>query len=192
MATSADYSALITSEHDSKPKFVEMVELITGAFASDYNSAMSMANLHDIDIAAGDQLDRIGVWVGLSRKVQIPLVGVYFAWNASGVGWNQGIWKGPYDPGTGLVSLDDGTYRIMLKAKIGANHWDGTLEHYQLIMAQIFTGTGTTVYGRDYQDMSMDVVLTGTPPTPILLSLLQNGYFPLKPATVRIRDYVVI
>ncbi|WZB61444.1 DUF2612 domain-containing protein [Achromobacter xylosoxidans] len=24
--------------------------------------------------------------------------------------------------------LDDDTYRLLLRAKIGANHWDGTLE----------------------------------------------------------------
>lgn len=192
MADITEYTSLITSEHKGRPKFESMVSLIAGAFVGTQNTILGLPAGFDLDSAAGKQLDVVGLWVGLSRQVSVPMSGVYFAWNTSLVGWNQGVWQGPFDPGAGLIDLDDGTYRIMLKAKIGANTWDGTIQMLQTILATIFAGTGTTVYARDYQDMSMDVVLTGTPPSPILLSLLQNGYFPLKPATVRIRGYVVI
>lgn len=192
MATVTEYTELITSEHKGRPKFEAMVSLVAGAFVGTNNTALSLPSAFDLDTAVGAQLDVVGKWVGLSRQVSVPLSGVYFAWNTSAVGWNQGVWQGPFDPGTGLIDLDDGTYRILLRAKIGANSWDGTLQEFQTIMAQVFVGTGTIAYGRDYQDMSMDVVLTGTPPSPILLGLLQGGFFPLKPATVRIRNYVVI
>lgn len=192
MAAISEYTGLITSEHKGKPKFESMVSLLAGALVGTQNTALSTPDQFDLDTAMGAQLDVLGKWIGLSRQVSVPLSGVYFAYNTAGVGWNQGVWQGPFDPGTGLIDLDDGTYRILLRAKIGANSWDGTLQQFQTIMAKVFEGTGTIAYGRDYQDMSMDVVLTGTPPSPILLGLLQGGYFPLKPATVRIRGYVVI
>ncbi len=187
------YVNLITSEHNTKPRFTNMVALVCSPLSSNQKLLAKMpGGYFDLDLATGQQLDMIGLWLGLGRRVLAPISGVYFSFDTVGLGWDQGVWKGPYDPDSGLVDLDDGTYRTMLKAKIGANQWDGTLESYQTILANIFAGTGTIAYARDYQDMSIDVVLTGTAPSALLLSLLQNGYFPLKPMTVRIRGYVVI
>ena len=128
MATVTEYTELITSEHKGRPKFEAMVSLVAGAFVGTNNTALSLPSAFDLDTAVGAQLDVVGKWVGLSRQVAVPLSGVYFAWNTSAVGWNQGVWQGPFDPGTGLIDLDDGTYRILLRAKIGANSWDGTLQ----------------------------------------------------------------
>ena len=52
----------------------------------------------DLDTAIGRQLDAVGVRVGRTRHLHTPLEGVYFSWNTEGVGWNEGIWKGRYDP----------------------------------------------------------------------------------------------
>lgn len=57
---------------------------------------------------------------------------------ASHLGFNQGIWKRPFDPDTGLTVLDDDTYRLVIRANIGANHWDGTLESTAAILNSIF------------------------------------------------------
>ena len=71
--------------------------------------------------------DRTGEWIGRSRHLRLELDDVYFEWGREAVGWARGSWKGLYDPETGMVRLPDETYRLLLKAKIGANRWDGTV-----------------------------------------------------------------
>ena len=86
--------------------------------------------------------------------------------------------------------LDDDTYRLLLRAKIGANHWDGTLETSAAILNQIFQG-GTHVLIEDNGDMSVDIGVAGAPPSALFLALLTGGYIPIKPEGVRIKYYVL-
>lgn len=59
----------------------------------------------------------------------MKLVGVYFALDdADGVGFDKGVWKGQFDPSDGMVTLDDETYRAVIKTKILANKFDGKNE----------------------------------------------------------------
>lgn len=185
MAQVSDYSGLITSEHSGKPKFKAMVEAVAGAFSDNINICRSIVNGFDLDIAVGDQLDAIGEWVGLPRIISVPLA-VYFSLDVVGLGFDQGNWKGPYDPSQGLTSLDDETYRTMIRAKIGANNWNGTLTSLQSILSQVFASTTARVFAADHQDMSMSIFLAGYQPPAILQSLLKNGYLPLKPEGVKL------
>ncbi|WP_279386599.1 anti-CBASS protein Acb1 family protein [Sodalis glossinidius] len=66
--------------------------------------------------------------IGLSRYVKTPITGVYFALDTDRVGFDQGSWKRRFDADSGFTELDDETYRAILRAKIRANHWDGTCE----------------------------------------------------------------
>ena len=122
-----DYLALITSEHRHRPKFEAVVAGLAGPFVEMQAMLERMRTLHDIDTATGVHLDRAGEWIGRSRYVAIPLENVYFSWGVEGLGWNEGYWKGKYDPNRGMVRLSDDAYRTVLKAKIGANRWDGTI-----------------------------------------------------------------
>ena len=185
------YTGLITSEHRGKPKFEALVALVSGSFAGVTNAAASLNEAFDLDRAVGVQLDAIGLWIGLSRKVLVPISGVYFSFDTDGLGWEQGSWKGPYDPDSGITSLDDETYRTMLRAKIAANHWDGTPGHYREIMQHAFSGFGVTVVPVDNQDMSMDVYFFGAVLPAVVISLLENGYLLMKAAAVRINGYHV-
>ncbi len=191
MATTDDYTTLVTSEHRTKPNFMSVVELLVGPGVDEQNVTLALEGEFDLDTAENAQLDAIGQWVGLGRYIGAPIADVYFTWDLDGLGWDQGNIKAQYDPDEGLVRLDDSTYRTMLKAKIGANHWDGTLESYQTVMQMIFAGTGSLVFGIDYQDMSMEVVVAGAIPSALFQALLTRGYFPMKPVTVRIRGYVI-
>ena len=185
------YTGLITSEHREKPKFKVLVAMVAGSFADITNAAASLNEAFDLDTAIGAQLDAIGLWIGLSRKVLVPISGVYFSFDTAGLGWEQGSWKGPYDPDSGITSLDDETYRTMLRAKIAANHWDGTLGHYRQIMLQAFGSFGVTVVPVDNQDMTMDVYFFGGVMPAVVISLLENGYLLMKAAAVRINGYHV-
>ncbi|VWB98574.1 DUF2612 domain-containing protein [Burkholderia lata] len=185
-----DYTALITSEHSDKPRFIATVSALVQPLVDQMNLLASMPAKFDLDVAVGDQLDTIGVWVGVSRRIRTPLTGVYFSFDIAGLGFDQGTWKGPFDPDTGLTILDDDTYRLVMRAKIGANHWDGTLEQSAAILNSIFDAD-THVFIEDHQDMSMTIGIAGKVPPATFLALLSGGYIPLKPEGVRV-NYTIV
>ncbi|ECJ2856888.1 DUF2612 domain-containing protein, partial [Salmonella enterica subsp. diarizonae] len=117
------YTDLITNYHATKPKFVEHIDLVTRPLAETSAAINGLINAFDIDHATGIQLDILGQWIGLSRVVSQPISGVYFSWDTDGLGYDQGVWQGPYDPDSGYTSLSDETYRIVLKTKIAINNW---------------------------------------------------------------------
>ncbi|GAA5786153.1 DUF2612 domain-containing protein [Chitiniphilus shinanonensis] len=190
MASAAEYVDLIAGGHIGKPKFTEMVGTVAGAFADQNNVAAELASEFDLDSAIGAQLDVVGEWVGISRHVNTLLTGVYFSFDVDGLGFDQGVWKGPFDPDSGLTVLDDETYRLLIRAKIGANHWDGTMDGSKAILDLIFQGD-THVFVEDNQDMTMTVGVSGKPPSALFLALLTGGYIPIKPEGVRINYYIV-
>ncbi|KVZ79915.1 DUF2612 domain-containing protein [Burkholderia ubonensis] len=190
MADLNDYTALITSEHRDKPRFAAMVAAVVQPLVDQMNLLASMPGKFDLDVAVGDQLDTVGRWVGVSRRIRTPLTGIYFSFDTAGLGFDQGIWKGPFDPDTGLTLLDDDTYRLVIRAKIGANHWDGTLEQSAAILNSIF-GADTHVFIEDHQDMSMTIGISGKVPSAVFLALLAGGYIPLKPEGVRV-NYTIV
>ena len=188
--TKDEYLALITSEHSDKPKFEATVGATVAPLARLQEVLSSFIKEFDIDSAVGVQLDIIGQWVGRPRRIDTPLIGVYFAWDdVVGDGWDSGIWKGPYDPDSGLVDLPDDAYRLLLKAKVAANSWDGTIPGAYAIWAAVFTSSQLVI--QDNQDMSMVVGIAGQPLSIVDQALLTNGYVPLKPEGVRIQYYAI-
>lgn len=137
-ASLSDYTALITSEHRGLSRFMATVGTLVQPIVDQMNVLQSMPGKFDLDNAVGVQLDDVGLWVGVSRKIRTPLTGIYFSFDVAGLGFDKGIWKGPFDPDTGLTVLDDDTYRLVIRAKIGANHWDGTLASSAAILNSIF------------------------------------------------------
>lgn len=190
MTDISDYVGLITTEHSNRPKFMAMVEAVVQPMIDAVNASQGLPADFDLGKAVGAQLDVVGLWVGISRRVSTPLVGVYFSLDTTGVGFDQGVWKGPFDPDSGVVQLDDDTYRILIRAKIGANRWDGTLSGSKAILDLVFSGS-TYVFIQDNQDMSMTICVSGEPPSAIALALLTGGYIPIKPEGVRVDYYVV-
>lgn len=189
MAQLSDYTGLVTSEHADKPKFTAMVSTVTQCFVDQQNALASFVEAFDLDEADGVQLDILGEWIGISRKISTPISGVYFSLDTSGVGFDQGVWQGPFDPSTGIVSMDDATYLLILRAKIAANHWDGTIGSAAAILDSIF-GSSTYVFIQDNQDMSMTVGLSWNLPSALFVALFGGGYIPLKPEGV-LANYVV-
>jgi hypothetical protein len=190
MADISDYVGLITTEHSSRPKFMAMVEAVVQPMIDALNASQGLPADFDLDQAMGAQLDVVGLWVGISRNVNAPLSGVYFSLDVVGLGFDQGAWKGPFDPDTGIISLDDETYRTLIRAKIGANRWDGTLGQSKQVLDLIFSGD-THVFIEDRQDMSILLGISGEIPSAVFLALLTGGYIPIKPEGVRMTVYVV-
>lgn len=166
-----------------------MVAAVSAAFVDQTNTVVLMKEVFDLDKAVGDQLDAVGVRVGIYRRVNTPLSGVYFSFDVDGLGFDQGVWKGPFDPDSGVTILDDETYRLLIRAKIGANQWDGTVENSRRILELIFNGA-SHVYVQDNQDMTMTIGVSGQPPSALFMALLTGGYIPVKPEGVRVDYYI--
>lgn len=182
-----DYTTLITSQHSSAAKFMALVDAITKPLAETTAVLQSMPELYDVDVAQGQQLDYIGKWVGVNRKVSTPITDAWFSWNIAGLGWNQANWKGPYEPTEGIVDLDDVTYNAIIHNQIAANYWDGSVEDVQDLT---FTGLSTFdiwVAVVDNMDMSVDVYVAG-PLTAPLRALIERNVIPPKTAGVRVND----
>lgn len=190
MADVSTYTGLVTPQHADKPKFMAMVAAVAGCFVDQQNMLASLPNKFDLDSAAGVQLDAVGLWVGASRNVSVPITGAYFSWDTAGLGWDEGNWKGPFDPTTGITQLDDGTFRTLIKAKIGANHWDGTLPSAKTILDGVFNG-GSKAIIQDNGDMTITFGVAGTQPSVLLRSILSQGLLPLKPEAVHVDGYVM-
>ena len=184
MPTLADYLAKIPSANATKPKFMAVLAAYLQPFVDIEAVLASMPALFDLDVAVGDQLDTVGEWVGITREISAPIVGVYFSLDVEGLGLDQGYLQGKFDPTNGLVSLDDDHYRLLLRAKIAANNWDGTAAGAVAAIAQLQI-PDTKIFFQDNQDMSVTLGIAGVLPDPVTLAILTGGYLALKPVTVR-------
>jgi len=184
------YVDVITSEHRVRVNFVATVLVCVKPYMDGIALLESLPASFDLDSASGAQLDVIGEWVGQSRYLTTPLPNTYFSWDISGQGWDEGTWKGPFDPVTGLTILPDDTYRVLLKAVIAANKWDGTTPGAYAAWAILFAALGGTLKIRDNQDMTMSLAYFGaTRPNAVVTALITGGYIELKPSGVEIEGY---
>jgi hypothetical protein len=191
MASQTDYTDLITSEHSSKPKYMNMVGASLQPYVDLLNQLGVMNALYDVDAAVGQQLDVCGQLVGVSRYLDVPLAGVYFAFDTNLVGFDQGVWLGPYDPITGLTTLPDDYYRVLIKVRILNNHWDGSKQSAYTLVNIIFALFGYSFFIEDHVDMTINLGLLGAgAPAAIAQALLTSGKFNVKPATVHISNYI--
>ncbi len=182
------YTDLITNYHSQKPLFVNHVDFITRPLTDTANAMTAFITEFDIDEAIGVQLDILGKWIGRTRVVSQPISGIYFSFDTDGLGFDQGVWQGPYDPDAGFTNLSDETYRIILKAKIAINHWNGTNETLPAILDTALAGSGLTMQIVDNQDMTISVWVF--PETDIsnvsleLIAAIRQGYLTVKAAGV--------
>lgn len=182
------YTDLITNYHSQKPLFVDHINLITRPLTDTGNAMTALINEFDIDNAVGVQLDILGKWIGRSRVVSQPISGIYFSFDTDSLGFDQGVWQGPYDPDAGFTNLSDDVYRIVLKAKIAINHWNGTNDTLPAILDTALAGSGLTMQIVDNQDMTISVWVF--PEVDIstvsleLIAAIRQGYLTVKAAGV--------
>lgn len=191
MSSVDDYLGLIPAANSQQPNFTATITTDVSTQVQVQNLMQSMVEpLFDVDTATGAQLDIIGQWVGFSRNVTIPVAGVFFTWDGTDqfVGWDFGVWQDPNQP-TEITTLPDDTYRLFIRAKIAANHWDGTTDGAYAIWDEVFTDT--TILIQDNLDMSYDLAIVGGIVDSLTLALITGGYLPLKPEGVRVNEYFI-
>ncbi|MBC6536201.1 DUF2612 domain-containing protein, partial [Citrobacter amalonaticus] len=182
------YTELITNYHATKPKFFDHIDLSTRPLIDISTATRGLVSAFDIDTAVGVQLDILGLWIGRSRIVSQPISGVYFSLDIDGLGFDQGVWQGPYDPDSGYTTLSDETYRIILKAKIAINNWDGRNDSLPPILDAALEGSGLKMQIVDNQDMTISIWVF--PETDIsnvsleLIAAIRQGYLTVKAAGV--------
>lgn len=186
------YPPLIISEHANAARYMATVDLLTRPLFASQIFARALVSAFDLDAASGTQLDQIGLWVGQSRYLDVPITGAWFSFDTSGVGFDQGIWKGPYDATTGVTRLADAQYRLLLRARIAANHWDGTRRGAVEAWAVMFDGTGVSFAIQDNQDMTINILVTSDHTLDAATrALITGGYLGIKPAGVHINGYTI-
>lgn len=153
----ASYMELITSEYAEQPLFNAYVQAFLDQDLPIDQCMNKFSEIFNLDNAVGDQLDKLGSYVDLTRE--LPVV----------------------DPDI-PASLPDEYFREVIKARIRANFWNGTNE--QLIELIDATFTDATYEILDNQDMTLQVIMINPSATPTMIALLFNGYIIPKPAGV--------
>lgn len=186
--TDNPYLKLITSQHKDKPKFLKTVDLSTAPLVHIQDTLYNIIDAHYLDNAQGAQLDTLGEWIGQSRTVKIPLTDIYFAFDTiADSGWDSGIWWDTYSPMDGTASLDDDSYRFILKMRVASNRWHGKRDEAYDIWQQTFGGTSFVLI-TDYQDMSIDIGFSGKLSAAVK-AIIKAGLQPFKPESVQVRAF---
>jgi len=186
--TLTEYLDLIPQQNREAEKFTATVTAGVNPCVHIQSVMNTFLTAFDIDSAKGEQLDFLGEWIGRNRNVPVVL-DFYFEWDDSvtptKTGWDYGLWKGEFDPDTGIVRLGDEMFRDVLKAKIISNFWGGDLDTTYQILLEAYGATllaGMTV--TDNYDMTMDVETTGL--TDLFKAFLDYGLLILKPIGVEL------
>ncbi|KON62599.1 hypothetical protein KOEU_39180 [Komagataeibacter europaeus] len=131
---------------DKKPKFRATVSAGVQPYVDQQAFVASLPAAFDIDFAIGAQLDVVGEWVGRSRFVSVPIPGAFFSWDTDNLGWDQGLWRGPYDGADGITELPDDLFRKLLYAKRASNAWDGTADGAEAVLRIFLNDPATRVF----------------------------------------------
>lgn len=151
------YLKLITSEHYGKPLYMQYVESFLNLCSSIGDILESFNTIFNLESAEGDQLDKIGELVGISRKLPVVIADV-------------------------PAILSDDTYRLVIKAKVLKDHWDGTRKGMEDILSAIFPDLGYDII--DNFDMSIVVTIIDPLITDEQIALINNGFIIPKPSGV--------
>jgi hypothetical protein len=188
MRALADYLGLVTGQHRHRPRYRATIEATLAPLAEVQGFLEALPAAFDVDLAVGVQLDAVGAWVGISRRVAVPLAGVYFSFDEELLGFDLGSWFSPFSPSTGLVELDDETFRTLIRVRIAANSWDGRAETAAAALAPAFPANPVLI--EDRQNMTIVIALAGPLVDAVTRALLRDGYLPFKPVGVGV-DYLV-
>jgi hypothetical protein len=189
MADLATYTDLLPSYHAEQPNFLATLGAALQPLVDIQGALLAMPTDYDVDAAFGGQLDVIGAWVGASRRIVVPITGVYFSNDVVAVGLDEGVWYRNDDPSVAISTLDDETYRLLLKMKIAANKFDGTLDGAQAVFDSI-ADVGATVTIHDHFDMTFSVRVAGESPSVLFMDVIRLAAEWVRPAGVGIVQVV--
>jgi hypothetical protein len=129
------YLSLLTSQYQNSPNFLAWTTALLQPLIDAGVLIQYIVNDFDLDAALGPQLDVVGQLVGASRTL-------------------------PFQPSNGVSPvLTDSVYKILLKAKIAQNQWNGQIDSLYMLWGQLFPGGKLLVV--DNQNMSATIFISG-------------------------------
>lgn len=152
------YLDLFTSQYQGSPKLLKWAQVVLQYFDDCFACLNTFDKSFDLFTAVGAQLDILGTIVGVGRTVS-------------------------FQPTVGSPTLGDDDYRLLVKARIAFNQWNGKIDSLQAIWLQLFPSGNIAVI--DGQNMSMTVALGGLF-TSMQADLIRNGYIVPRPEGVLI------
>lgn len=187
MKTVDDYLELVTMFHRQRPKYMATLAATLQPIVDAYNFIESIPSYFDLDTAIGVQLDVVGQWINLARKIEVPLPDPWFTFGDYKRGWGVGIWFQPFDYDYLATFLDDETYRSILHARILANQWDDGVLGIRTILESFLTHADENIelIVDDKQTMEVVVAMTNYIPSSLFLEIFRGSYLPLSPSGVR-------
>lgn len=151
------YQNILTSQYRLSPKWTALLYALLRKFQDVTDCINQLDFSYDLDYAEGVQLDVLGAIVQAPRTV-------------------------PFQPSGGVSPvLDDDSYRVLIKATIAGNQWDGTIDSLYLVWHQLFPGGNIVI--EDNQNMSADIVMTGVFSS-IMQDMITNGLIVPRPEGV--------
>ena len=163
--SNVEYLKLITSEYSDKSNFIAFNSAFLDKVSPANDCLISFDQIFAIDNAIGDQLDKIGEIIGVTRHLPTQDADI---------------------PST----LSDESYRFVLKAKIMKNHWDGTRKSIDTIFKTMFPGCPYDIV--DNQDMTMNIMIIAPEMSDEKIALIFNGFIVPKPAGVKLVYQIMI
>jgi hypothetical protein len=185
-----DYTTLITSEHNTKPKFMALLDAVVNGIGATADVLLGMPAAFDLDTAVGNQLDIVGQWIGQSRSVSGVLTVGFFGFADDIVASPFGELTNPaiggrfYELGASFSTtsvLQDPEYRLVLRARIVRNQSDGTTADLQSALNFLF---GTQAVITDTGNLSVTITIPGVDVTLTQRSLLTTFDLLPRPAGV--------
>lgn len=158
------YLNRITSQHKVQPKFMWLVQARLEPLADIFELLEEIDKSFDLDTATGKQLDIIGEYIGVNRLLD-------------------------FQPEYADAVLTDPYYRMLLKAQVSLNNWDGSISGIKEIWEGIFPEYEIQVI--DNQDMTMEARIIGLRAL-FESELVQHGYISPKPMGVDVGYTVVM
>lgn len=158
------YLNRITSQHKVQPKFMGLVQARLEPLADIFELLEEIDKSFDLDTATGRQLDTIGEYIGVKRLLD-------------------------FQPEYADAVLTDPYYRMLLKARVSLNNWDGSISGIKEIWGGIFPEYEIQVI--DNQDMTMEARIIGLRAL-FESELVQHGYISPKPMGVDVGYTVVM
>lgn len=159
------YQSLITSEYQSSVKWMQFLTAFLNKLVDVNTCADGLVENFDLDQAVGVQLDLLGEIIGISRTL-------------------------PFQPSGGISPiLTDTIYRLLLKATVGRNQWDGQQDSLQSLWTTLFPNSIIAIH--DNHAMNMDVFFYFPDITAIFTDIIRHGYVVPKPEAVRAKYYIV-
>ena len=164
------YSDLLILQYRGKPKAVAHVQAVVTPVIMEQLPALIEAS-YDVNTAVGPQLDILGKYAGIAGGLTKKV---------------DGTGRIQYDF-TGVVTLDDASFRQLIKIKIVQNYSRSSLDDIQTLLNTFFPGT---IQVFDHQNMTMGYYFDATFGSQQLAEVFIRGGFLPKPMGVQLNSLI--